>query len=46
MGMDQDIAIKVGDLELAGTLAFPPKARGLVMFAHRSRLKLAGAIAR
>jgi dienelactone hydrolase len=34
--MDQDITIKVGEIELAATLAFPPKARGLVMFAHGS----------
>src|SRR5687767_14870796 len=34
--MDEDITIKIGELELAGTLAFPQQAKGLVVFAHGS----------
>jgi putative phosphoribosyl transferase len=34
--MDQDIMIKIGELELAGTLAFPPRATGFVIFVHGS----------
>lgn len=32
----EEIAIPVGSIELRGTLAIPPRARGLVIFAHGS----------
>jgi putative phosphoribosyl transferase len=34
--MYEDITIKIGELGLAGTLAFPQRAKGLVVFAHGS----------
>jgi putative phosphoribosyl transferase len=35
-GMDREVLIDTGATALAGTLAFPPRARGLVVLAHAS----------